>query len=80
MIWFPIIFILDFLVAYIWVKSIQAIDDNNAIKAAITASFMTLSSAITIISYNKNWWLIIPAVAGTFVGTYVGVKRRNHSL
>ncbi len=80
MIWFPIIFILDFLVAYIWVKSIQAIDDNNAIKAAITASFMTLSSAITIISYNKNWWLIIPAVAGTFFGTYIGVKRRNRSL
>jgi uncharacterized MnhB-related membrane protein len=75
--WFVIIFIIDFIVAYVWVKSIQAIDDNNAIKAAITASFMTLSSAITVISFTTNWWLVAPAVVGTGLGTYVSVKRRS---
>jgi uncharacterized membrane protein YfcA len=77
MIWFILIFIIDFTVSFIWVKSIQAIDDNNALKAATTAAFMTLASAVTLISFVKNWWLVIPAVLGSFIGTYVGVKTRN---
>jgi uncharacterized membrane protein YfcA len=76
MIWFPIIFIIDFVVAYVWVKSIQAIEGKKPFKAANTAAAMTLLAAITVISYTSNWWLVIPAVSGTWLGTYISVRKR----
>lgn len=74
MIWWFIIFAIDVIVSYGWAKSIKAISDDKPIKAALWAGFITLSGAITIISYNKNNWLLIPAILGSGVGTYLSVR------
>jgi len=74
MIWWLIIFTIDLIVSFAWAKAIKAISDNKPLIAALFAAFITLSGAITIISYTTNHWLLIPAVLGSGVGTYLSVR------
>jgi tryptophan-rich sensory protein len=73
-----LIFFIDLIVAFAWAKSIKAIASNKPVTAALFASFITLSGAITIISYTTNHWLLIPAVLGSGVGTYLSVCKNKY--
>ena len=75
---FLLIFILDLIVAFAWGKCVKAVSDNEAMKAALWSSFITLSAAISIISYNQNNLLIIPAILGGAIGTYLSVKYKKN--
>ena len=75
--WFVIIFIIDLLVAFAWGKCVKAVADNKPLAAAIYSAFISASGAITIISYNKNNWLIIPAIIGGSIGTYLAVRYKS---
>lgn len=72
--WFLLIFIIDLIVSFAWAKSVKAISDNKPLKASLWAGFITLSGGITIIGYTINHWLLIPAVIGSSLGTYLSVK------
>ena len=72
--WYIVIFIIDLLVAFAWGKCVKAVAENKPFIAAVYSSFITLSGAVTIISYNKNHWLLIPAIIGGAIGTYLSVK------
>lgn len=69
-----VIFLIDLIVAFAWARCVKAVDDEKAMRAALWSSFITLSGAITVISYNYNNLLLIPAVLGAGVGTYLSVK------
>jgi hypothetical protein len=75
---FIIIFVIDFVVSYGWAKAVKGISDNDALKAALWAGFITLSGGISTISFIINHWLLFPAVLGSMVGTYVAVKFKKH--
>ena len=77
MLWFIVVFIVDLVVSFAWAKSIKAIATDSPVKAALWAGIITLFGAFTIISYNINNWLLIPAVAGSSLGTYLSVKYRK---
>lgn len=62
--------IVDLLNAF-YIKNIQK---NKAMIAASTAVVLFLSASIAVIGYVDNHWLLIPAAAGAFAGTYIGVK------
>lgn len=78
MIWMGIlIFFLDMFVSYMWAKSVKAISQDKAVKAAISSVILSISGAISIIGYTTNKWLLIPAILGGGIGTYLAVKYKK---
>jgi hypothetical protein len=71
------IFVLDFFIAYSWAACIHAIAERKALKAALFSSFLSLSGAISIISYTENKWFVIPAIAGGAAGIYFSTKYKK---
>ncbi len=63
------IFLLDIVNAWY----IKAISDDKPVIASLWAVFVTLASCVAIISYTRDNMMIIPALLGAFLGTYVGV-------
>jgi uncharacterized membrane protein YfcA len=53
---------------------IKHIEKNNAVLASSTAVVLFLAASMAVIGYVDNNWLLIPASAGAFVGTYIGIK------
>lgn len=68
------IFLIDFILSYGWAKSIKGISDSKPLKAGLWAGFITLSGGVSTIGFVTNYWLLIPAVLGSIVGTYIAVK------
>jgi hypothetical protein len=55
---------------------IQAIQQARALKASVWATVLYILYASAIIGSAHNLLLLIPAAAGAFAGTYVGVRYR----
>lgn len=72
---FILIFLVDMIVAFFWAKGIKAVADKKALEAALWSGSITLASAFSVISYNNNHWLIIPALLGSALGTYFSVRQ-----
>lgn len=53
---------------------IKNIEKNNALIASFTCVFVFLAASVAVIGYVDDHWLLIPASAGAFVGTYIGIK------
>lgn len=58
----------------IWVKYTHATVQRRAIAAGIWAMGIAFCVAVVTLNYVNNQWMIIPTVAGSFVGTYLAVK------
>ena len=58
----------------IWVKYTHAMMQHRAFAAGIWAMGITLCMAVMTINFVTNPWMIIPTVAGSFVGTYIATK------
>ena len=70
------IFFLDIVNAWY----IKAISEDRAVVASLWAVFVTLASCVAIINYTRDNMMIIPALVGAFVGTYVGIIiKKSHS-
>jgi len=69
------IFFLDIVNAWY----IKAISDNKPFIASFWAVFVTLASCVAIINYTRDNMMIIPALLGAFVGTYVGIVIKSRS-
>lgn len=75
---FILIFLIDLVVAFAWASGIKAIACNRALAASLWSGFITLAAAVSIISYNINNWLLIPATLGSMMGTYLSVKLKSN--
>lgn len=73
---FPLIFVIDFVVSFAWANCVKAISNDKPSNAGLWSGFITLAGAITVIGYTQNHWLLIPAVLGSSLGTYLSVKNR----
>lgn len=62
--------VIDVLYA-VYTKQVQ---NDKPLWSAMMASTMFLVNAFVVISIVGNHWLIIPAVLGSFIGTYAGVR------
>ena len=53
---------------------LTAIEKNRAGMASVWAGVLYLLGALIVVGYTRDVWLLVPAVLGGIVGTYVGVK------
>lgn len=67
---FLIMCVLDF----VWGAYTHALVDRSAAKAGIFSAAIMLCSGGVTINYVTNHWLLIPTLAGAFVGTYVYIR------
>jgi hypothetical protein len=67
-------FVALFVADLCWVLTVRKVRDNSALAAGLWAMALFLATAVGIISFTADPVLLIPALAGTFVGTYAGVK------
>jgi hypothetical protein len=50
------------------------VQNDKPFAASIWASAITFLGGVAVINYTTNNMMIIPAVLGAFVGTYIGMK------
>jgi uncharacterized membrane protein YfcA len=72
-----ITFIAVFLTDVLYIYFIKSIQDNKAIQASFWAVIVIGTASITVISYTEDHWALIPALAGAFFGTLLGMKIRK---
>jgi len=59
---------------------IKAIQEDRPVVASLWAVGVTFAASVAIISYTRDNMMIIPALLGAFVGTYVGIIiKKRHS-
>lgn len=59
---------------FFWALCVRKAADNKAFAAAAWAVPLFLGQAVGVIGYVHDLWLLIPGMAGTFVGTFAGVR------
>jgi hypothetical protein len=64
------IFFLDIVYTYY----LRCVANDNVLGASFWSVACYILGSVAVISYTTNHWLIIPALAGAFCGTYVGMK------
>jgi hypothetical protein len=67
------IFLLDVVYTYY----LRCIADNHVMGASVWSVACYILGSIAVINYTTNHWLLIPAMAGAFCGTYVGMKLKT---
>ena len=53
---------------------LKSVQNDKPFAASIWASAITFLGGVAVINYTTNNMMIIPAVVGAFVGTYIGMK------
>jgi len=53
---------------------LKSVQNDRPIAASIWASLITFLGGVAIINYTSDNMMIIPAVLGAFVGTFIGMK------
>lgn len=56
---------------------LRSVQHDEVIKASVWAVVVFFIAAIAVVNYTTNHWLLIPACAGAFCGTFVGMKIRK---
>lgn len=73
-------FVALFITDLCWAVYIEQVKRGNALNSALWSVFLFLTGASAVISYTTDPWLLIPAAAGAFAGTFAGVvKNRRDS-
>ena len=78
-------YILQFILVFIamtiadvcWTLYFISVDERKSITAGIWGSAIYLCGAFGVLSYTENKSLIIAAVLGSFVGTYLTVEYKK---
>lgn len=60
---------------WLWATYIAQTAAKNAIKAALWSGVLMLVGAYVTLSYLEDWRMLIPAVIGGMIGTYISVKK-----
>ena len=69
------IFLLDIVYTYY----LRCVADNNVLGASFWSVACYILGSAAVISYTTNHWLVIPAIAGAFCGTFAGMKIKKHN-
>jgi hypothetical protein len=56
---------------------LKAVQDEQVMRSSIWATVVFLIACVAVINYTTNQWLLVPAGAGAFCGTWVGMKIRK---
>lgn len=67
-------FVCMFVTDIVYTQLLKSVQNDRPMAASVWASLITFLGGVAIINYTSNNMMIIPAVLGAFVGTYVGMK------
>ena len=69
------IFLLDIVYTYY----LRCVATENVLGASFWSVACYILGSVAVINYTTNHWLMIPAMAGAFCGTWVGMNiRKKH--
>lgn len=68
---FIAVFIGVFFTDVCWTFYLLKVEERKSFQASTWAMLVYLMGAIIVRSYVENVWLIVPAIFGSFIGTYV---------
>lgn len=74
------VFIVCLLMDFVWARYIHHCAKGHAMRAALWSIAVLVLSAVSIIAYTENHWLLLPSAAGCFVGTYIATSRPLEKL
>jgi|HubBroStandDraft_5_1064220.scaffolds.fasta_scaffold35589_7 hypothetical protein len=57
-----------------WARYVGHVGDGSRWRAATWAAVLFALGSFSVVEYTSCRWLLVPAVAGAFVGTAVGVR------
>jgi hypothetical protein len=77
MIQYILVFLSMIFVDYVWGIYIKAMANHEALKASVAGALIMLAGAFTAIGYIEDHYLLIPAVLGGFIGTYVAASKKQ---
>jgi uncharacterized membrane protein YfcA len=82
MIEYFITFFAIFLLDVVYTYYLRCVANDNVLGASFWSVACYILGSVAVINYTTNHWLVIPAIAGAFVGTYVGmkIKRKNNGV
>jgi hypothetical protein len=70
-----IVFFATIAMDWVWAKYTIAISAKQALWAGWYSMWILGLGSIAVLSYTSNPWMLIPAVAGAYVGTVLAVCR-----
>jgi hypothetical protein len=70
------IFLLDVVYTYY----LRCVADNSVLGASFWSVACYILGSVAVINYTTNHWLLIPAMAGAFAGTFVGMKIKKNTI
>ena len=53
---------------------LKSVQNDRPLAASVWASAITFLGGVAVINYTTDNMMIIPAIAGAFVGTYIGMR------
>lgn len=80
MILYILVFFSTLAADYAWTKYMMYAAEKRAHLAAFWSTLIIAFGAINVISYTTNKWLIIPALAGAYIGTFLPIWRANRII
>jgi hypothetical protein len=70
-----IVFLLTTALDFVWAQYTFATTNRQPALAGLYAIGIYGLGGLATIGYTENHWLLLPAIAGCFVGTYAAVRR-----
>lgn len=71
------VFLIAVLIDYAYTRYNITSTTKQAHAAARWSVLIYACAAINVLSYTTNHWLLIPALCGAYLGTWVAVKRES---
>ncbi len=62
----------------VWTIYISSVALKKPMLAGIASSVSLVINSFVVVSFVNNYWYIVPACIGTFIGTYVAVNWVKH--
>lgn len=69
------VFALTALIDVVWARYNIACAEHRPLSAASWSMAISAGGSLTFLAYVDNHAMLVPSIAGAFVGTYVGVRR-----
>ena len=67
-------FVCMFFTDIVYTQLLKSVQNDRPMASSIWASLITFLGGVAVINYTTDNTMIIPAVLGAFVGTYIGMK------
>ena len=69
------VFLATVAVDFAWARYTVYVAEKRVHPAAFWSAIIILASALSVLAYTENRWMVLPAAVGAYVGTFIALKR-----